>query len=91
MDAYTAHLRALLAELPTTAGQDEEALAQDAALRARSSASPTSPRTVVLTPRVAAAVRARLEFKRVVGEGLWVLEAYQHHLERGVWLPGGRP
>jgi hypothetical protein len=41
-----------------------------------------------LSPREAAAVRARLEYKLLLQEGLNVLQAYEGHLRRPVTLPG---
>jgi hypothetical protein len=42
----------------------------------------------LLSPREAAAVRARLEYKLLLQEGITVLQAYEGHLQRSVTVPG---
>lgn len=72
LDFYTSHLQGLLSVLPTSAEEDAALLA--------------GPR--VLAPRVAAAVRSRLEYKLLIAEGLVSMQAYGAYLENSVQVAG---
>lgn len=77
MAQYTQHLQSLVSPLPTSLEEDQQLVSAEAGAAG-------------MTPRHAAAVRCRMEWKAMVHEGLHALGAYGRYLEASTLLKGRR-